>query len=224
MINLQDMLIMKIKHHITYYDFRDGKSFVPAYQHPNGGGWVACTSNVSDNIYLSKDSKIFGNSSVNGDLLIYDGCEIFNNSYINANGIIRGAFQIKGDVKIEGHIKFNGSGIIGEHSTINGNVFINGLNYIYGYSKLIGNLVIYSSTFSDEVEIINNEKVDCIIRDCEISNSSIIYGSNNIGRCKISGFSYITNSNIDNYNIINLIISSGIEVENYTKNKICFEN
>ena len=55
------------------YDFGDACGPVPAYKHPNGGGWVAETATVegsarvSDNAWVSGNARVSDNARVSGD-------------------------------------------------------------------------------------------------------------------------------------------------------------
>ena len=66
---------------MTTFDFRDGNGPVPAYQHPNGGGWVADTAKVAKTAYVGPDAQVYGNALVYGNARVYGYARVKRGSY-----------------------------------------------------------------------------------------------------------------------------------------------
>lgn len=56
----------------TKFDFRDGNGPVPAHKHPNGWGWVADTSSVSETAYVGPNAWVFGDARVYDNAMVSD--------------------------------------------------------------------------------------------------------------------------------------------------------
>jgi len=130
---------------------------VPAHQHPNGGGWVADTATVLDEVYVGPTARVFGGTIYGGTIYggvirggtrtasicggnIYGGVirgGVINGGIIHGGiihgGVIHGGVIHGGNIYggvIHGGV-INGGGIYG--GTIRG-------GYIYGGTVYCGNI------------------------------------------------------------------------------------
>ena len=65
-------------------NFRDGRGQVPASKHPNGGGWVAASASVGEEVHVGPNAVVFGHAHISG-----------------------GNIRISGNVRISGHARIH---------------------------------------------------------------------------------------------------------------------
>ncbi len=58
------------------HDFGEGP--VPAHKHSNGGGWVANTCQITDEVYIGPNVEVSGNIKISGENVTLDGCFRFS--------------------------------------------------------------------------------------------------------------------------------------------------
>ena len=86
-----------------YFYFEDGKGYVPAHRHPNGGGWVADTAYVAPSAYVAFNAKVFNYAEVHGDVVISDCARISNYSRISGEIIISNYSRVSGIQRSDGY-------------------------------------------------------------------------------------------------------------------------
>lgn len=152
------------------HDFGDGP--VPAHQHSNGGGWVADTATVEENVYVSPNSKVCGEAKVLGQVSLHESV------------FVQDSAIIKGNVKI-----FNAH--VCDKASISGNCVIYGPNVtISKKSKVYGNVILSSGVIItdnarvfgfcnlDNVEVCDSAMVckDACLRNISVTHNTIIDG------------------------------------------------
>ena len=85
---------------MSTFDFGFGS--VPAHKHKNGGGWIADTIDVSEEIYVGENARISGGAISGGEIYgsaRISGCEIYGGEIyggVISGGVISGSARIYG--------------------------------------------------------------------------------------------------------------------------------
>ncbi len=114
--------------------------------HPNGGGWVENTSNVSPSVYVGSHAIVYGNSTINGNVRI-ENTSVVRNSTISGNALIQdNAFvsesTISENAKVVGHAQV-------ENVNLSGNALIGMRCKVYNYTlsgsvEVGGDVIVYN--------------------------------------------------------------------------------
>ncbi len=75
------------------------------FRHPNGGGFVANTAEVSASVFVSADSVICGHAKVEGDVKIIAQSRIFQRPHISG---LSGPVLIMAGSEVSGHAQISG--------------------------------------------------------------------------------------------------------------------
>ncbi len=87
------------------YDFRDGRGYVGAIVHPNGGGLVAITAHVEPSVYLAKGVEVFGHAKLTGNVRVSGRVRISGDYFpCGMSTLIEDDVTISGEVVIEGFV------------------------------------------------------------------------------------------------------------------------
>lgn len=89
--------------HCHKFDFGNGME--PAYQHPNGLGWVANSAKVHPEAYIAPTAQVSGNAKVEGSLSNF--ANVCGDAIIGKGVTVHGKITIDGDVKLTGNGKVN---------------------------------------------------------------------------------------------------------------------
>jgi hypothetical protein len=83
-------------------DFGDGLGLVPARQHPNGGGWVACTASVSDSAYVGPNARVGGKAWVGDDARVVDEARVGDEAWVTGKALVGGKARVTGKALVTG--------------------------------------------------------------------------------------------------------------------------
>lgn len=137
---------------MTTFDFGNGP--VPAHQHPNGGGWVADTTDVEDTVYVGLHAQVFEEAYLRGKCRVDDFAKVSGRSMVFDEAIIRGRAQVFGSVGmednaiIEGNAKVFQAAILRKHARVSGNARVSGRalltddSVVSGHAKVLGRAVL----------------------------------------------------------------------------------
>jgi cytoskeletal protein CcmA (bactofilin family) len=121
----------------------DGKKY---RKHKNGGGYVASTALVYDNVFVSKNSMVKDYAVVQGNVRLYN------------NVIVEGCAHVCGDCELNNDVVVTG------HASVEGDIAIFGSAIVSGHVKLYGRYEINGGVFNKNPLIINgNDNLYTII-------------------------------------------------------------
>lgn len=141
------------------HDFGDGLGKVRAHRHVNGGGWVADTATVADEVFVARNAAVYHKAKVTGNVRIDNRARVCGFAIIDSTGSINDYVFVAGK------------------TTIKGNVVIRGYARLYG-GKFVGSNEIY-----DSVRVQN----DPTIRDCILRETAFVCGRAQLTGTTISG-------------------------------------
>lgn len=58
------------------HNFFDGNGLVPAHRHPNGGGWVADTAIVCNDVYIGANTEVTGTTKILNKIAVMNAVTI----------------------------------------------------------------------------------------------------------------------------------------------------
>lgn len=108
-------------------NFFDGRGYVRAHRHGNGGGWVADTAYAAPTAYVGPFAKIYDRAHVLGNARIIDHARISGKATVKDNAIIGDHVHVscyatvKNNAKLFGSMRVGAAKVFGDDTTIIGN-------------------------------------------------------------------------------------------------------
>lgn len=128
----------------TTWDFNDGRGFVPAHRHPNGGGLVAETAWVDPQAYVSRDASVGGYARVYGKVRVEDNARVYGNAVVQGRSVVKEDARVAGDAQvadwatIQGAAKVLECGRVEERAVLEGQAVVRGNALVKGQARLSG--------------------------------------------------------------------------------------
>ena len=100
------------------HDF--GRGPVPAHVHPLGGGWVADTAFVSENVFVGPDAKVYDDAYVGDGAAVHhkarvcDFAVLLGSVYVLDHAMVCGCSMARGPATIRGDDVICDTGLVGE--------------------------------------------------------------------------------------------------------------
>ena len=107
---------------------------VPGSLHPNGGGFVAATANVSSGVYVGPNAIVTGTASVSGSARITGQSVVMDNARISGNAIV------------DGYAVVGGNAVVSENARVNEYARVNNGANIRGAATIRGSASVFNST------------------------------------------------------------------------------
>lgn len=139
---------------MKYFDFGDGQGYVPAREHPNGGGMVAATAHVDETVFLNKWAVVFGHARITGRVRISGHARISGTLF--PGGI---STLIEDDVVICGQVVIQDCVLLRDHAVIRDNARITGSALICHRAEVCGDAQV-----SGDVKILDNAYISGSVR------------------------------------------------------------
>jgi carbonic anhydrase/acetyltransferase-like protein (isoleucine patch superfamily) len=108
------------------YDFDDGLGPVPAYRHPNGGGWVSETAQVEKTATVGPQARVHGYAVIRDFAVINERADVSGYCVVKDYATIRGNSVVKGTCEISGKAVIAGEVFLSGHIRIGGNTVLEG--------------------------------------------------------------------------------------------------
>ena len=139
------------------HDFGDGRGFVPARRHTNGGGMVALTATVEPTVFLGPGCAVFGHACLLGKVHVSGGARISGLRYppdistrledqvrISGNVVIEGCVlmrdnaQARGNARLTGAVQMHHRSIAADRALMEGDVILLDSVYLGGDVAVLG--------------------------------------------------------------------------------------
>lgn len=103
--------------------------------HPRGGGLVAVTAHVGEDVLVDRGSmikgraivvgnvRLFGAAVIEEDAVVTDYCTLRDQSSVGGRAIVRGGVQLAGKARIEGSANISGGVLLQHFARITQGVF-----------------------------------------------------------------------------------------------------
>ena len=156
------------------HDFGDGRGKVLAHKHANGGGWVADTAKVADEVFVGRRASVYHRASVSGDCHIADNAAICGRARIDATGTIDGGSFIAGNTDIKGNVT------------------------IIGYARLYGGAFTGTTRIGGHVRVQNSPTIHSgdLRSTCFIAGNAVIINSIVGDRAMVGQHAYVVKSSV----------------------------
>ncbi len=89
--------------------------------HPNGGGFVAKTANVSDSVYVGPNACVLGTARISGDVRLEDYAVVMDSAFVKGNVIIDGYAVVAGSARVTDNAHVGGHAIVTGSATVSDN-------------------------------------------------------------------------------------------------------
>lgn len=121
---------------------QNDSAYEDGHIHPNGGGFVSSTANVSDSVYVGKNAKVLGYATVTD------------------NAVIDGYAVVTGSANVSGNAVVNGHAVVAERASVKDNAIISDNAGVMGSAVISGNArVIESGLVYDNYSVSGNATV-----------------------------------------------------------------
>lgn len=166
-------------------------------KHGNGGGLVATTAYADASVYISPDSKVYGNAKILDRAQLLDNCRIYDNVIIRDDAVIADDAVVAHNALISGDALVSGNAIITGHARITDNAFVTGKSRITDNARISGNAIVDgTSVISDKCVIEGDtELLHCRIADNVILDVPVLFDTRQItGHTQVSSLEELENS------------------------------
>lgn len=198
---LEEMKVIKTrKKRAPKHDFKDGSGRVFAHKHDNGGGWVADTAKVADDVYVGPRCQIFNYASVSGKVKLHGRVKVFGHSCVH------GAWQRSGILLTKDAMIF-GAATVRDDVSMTDTARVSGNACVSGTSRLFNN-----ANATESAQVVSTTLMgNCIIRggamlirshidhNVTIENNAVVCGSTLNGFVRVCNFGQVINSRITNH-------------------------
>ena len=160
--------------------------------HPNGGGWVQNTANVSASAFVGPDAIVYGNAEVYGKARVIDNARVFGNARVSDKAVIAddarvsgysvviGAAVVYGNALVEDaawieeNAKVGDDAKVYEKAGISGSAEISGKARVFGYARISGHAWVYENAQ--------------VFENAGVSGNAVVSGNARVsGRARLSG-------------------------------------
>lgn len=198
---LEEMKPIKIrKKRAPKHDFKDGNGRVPAHKHDNGGGWVADTAKVDNEVYVGRRCEIFNRATVKG-LVRMEGC-----ARVSGGAVVSGGVIMRKNAHVYGKAVVRDTTEVSDDARIFGEAHVSGTSLVFGVSSIFESAQVFSTTLHGRVLISGSALVvrstlDATQNDIaiEIKGQCSVINGNIRGRTLIDAQAQFIRSNIANF-------------------------
>jgi Type II CAAX prenyl endopeptidase Rce1-like len=113
------------------HDFQDGNGPVPAYRHPNGGGWVATTARVAPSAFVGEFASVFGRAQ------LFDQGAITDTAWLCGDAVVAGQARVSGDAVVEGYARILGFALVTDDAYVGGDAVLDEFDQIGQHGRII---------------------------------------------------------------------------------------
>jgi UDP-3-O-[3-hydroxymyristoyl] glucosamine N-acyltransferase len=144
---------------MRFYDFGDGRGRVPARQHENGKGWVELTADVSPEVFVGAQVRVYGRPKMSGAVRIHgmvvisgeprlegkvilqDFVHVLDQAQLTG-GIFQGNAVIRGGARITDKVLVTDDALLEDYCDLRDHVYVGGHARIGGFTLLKGFTVV----------------------------------------------------------------------------------
>ena len=118
-------------HPDALHDFRDDSGPVPAFRHPNGGGWVASSARVASSAYVGELAGVFGHAQLLDEGVVTD------TAWLCGDAVVAGRARVGGDAVVEGNARILGRACVTDDAYVGGDAVLDGDDRADGEARII---------------------------------------------------------------------------------------
>jgi carbonic anhydrase/acetyltransferase-like protein (isoleucine patch superfamily) len=157
------------------HDFKDGMGKVFAHRHDHGGGWVADTAKVDEQVYIGPRAQVFNYATLCGDVRLQGRAKVFGHARIDGSGV-GSSIVVKENAQVYGAAVVRDFAVISQLAHIFGNAHVSGNSAVAG-----------AALISESAQIISSVISGASIRGRALAIASTISGATLLDTCLVHG-------------------------------------
>lgn len=198
----EDKPIKVRKKRAPKHNFKDGHGSVFAHRHDNGGGWVADTAKVADQVYVGPRCEVYNYAIVNGKVTLKGKSKIFGNACVYGDNRSDRGVQLNSSAMVYGRAIVRDEVLLENESRVHGNACISGASrlfdsvQVFDAAQIISTTLLHRSQAGGYSLLIRSN----IKGDARTERHAVVVGSTLNGFVLVTTAGQVINSTVENLN------------------------